>query len=247
LIHWRESPTGFVDHRYEIVREDPFRWRLSAHGRKRSWHRTASAAKVWAERLERIRRRNVSLIRVSVALGSVIVLFVVVVISRTETNSARSEAEALVTRMEEAFTAMEDGVADDFAESEGRVHGATVTLPTGEELAVLLGEAGGECYVLFWGQDGSRRARVLADSLPCEPGPVIASPNQSSYVRQTPAWSWHLPWLQGEFDWDTILPSETRQRTWFIPSMLLLSAAAAGLLTRTSVILLTGSAKPADT
>jgi hypothetical protein len=71
---------------------------------------------------------------------------------------------------------------------------------------------------------------------------VIVSTNQSSYKRLTPAWSWHLPWLVGEFQWDAILPSETRQRVWFLPAAVTSAAMGLALLTLAPLSLLTGRA-----
>ncbi len=131
----------------------------------------------------------------------------------------------------------------DFEGADTRLRGARVALGD-DELTVLIGEAGGECYVLYWSPHRSRRARVLGAALPCEATPAIASVGLGSYKRQTPAWSWHLPWIQGSFDWDVILPPAIRQRIWFLPALLLLSAVALTVITRASVILLTGGRSP---
>lgn len=244
-IQWQESPTGFVSARYEIVRQGPNDWRLRAGHRRQSEHRTASAAKAAARRLENRRRRNAKLHWVGAQLVIVAVLAGAMGFVRFETNPARAEAESLAVAMEAAWRAVDSGAADvhEFADV---VRGAVVPLPNGVDLSVLLGQAGGECYVLYWHPATIRRGRVMTDGWECEPSPRLVSPNEHAYTRWAPRTSWHFPSIQGRFDWEALYPDETRQRGWYFPAMIALAVAAVLLVSRGAGILLGRGAQGAS-
>jgi hypothetical protein len=165
----------------------------------------------------------------------IVALFVVVFAQRFEPNPAYPEAARLIGTLDAAYNSVESGGVSIEDVGANGVHGTIVTLPEGLSLDVLFGEAGGECYVLMWGQGFPRRARVFAPGIPCEPTPAIASTNQNYFVRETPAWTWHFDWVAVDFNWNSLLPSAMRQRTWFLLAVILLSAGALSILVRASV------------
>jgi len=230
MLGWNQTPSGFEGLRYEIVLEAPSRWLLTVSGKAHSRYTTASAAKVEAERLDRHRRRNFKLVRLGVALGIVIALSGEVGWARIGPSPDRAAAETLVARVDTAYRAIEDDAAsaDDFTGTSTDVRGAHVTLASGEELTVLLGEAAKECYVLYWSPDRPRTTGVLdvSEGVPCDAGVAIRM--------------WNLDWSQSGASWGSILPAETQERAWFLPAVAVLFGVGLSLLIRFMIVLLTG-------
>lgn len=246
MLDWQSSAGALQAGPFRISRSRDG-WVLLERGRERSSHRTAAAARGEAELLLVRNRRNHALKRIGLLLLVTLLLMLVTTSMRFTVNEGRAEAQALGGEMEAAYQALRDGtatVAD--VDAHGALQASHVTLGTGEELTALVGTAGGECYALFWPPDGTRWARVLARSLPCEPGPHIAQPNERTWIRKAPPTTQHLALAPRIFDWDAILPPATKQREWWLPATVALAAAALMLLTRASVIALTGTADAPD-
>jgi len=238
MLDWQETDTGFRSGRYEVVGEGPYEWRLAVGGHDRGSHRTASSARTSAERMARERARMGRIGRLVALLGLVAVVAATAFAFRLGHNPVYDDAEALVAAMDTARIAVQGGAPIDEVASSLGIDGAIVTLPHGEEISALAGEVGDECYVHYWRADRAPKARVLADVLPCELGPVIVSFNESSYKRVSPVTSQHLTEATSLFDWHDVLPDEHAQRTWFLPVVLAAISAAMWLLIRTSLVVM---------
>ncbi|WP_052666786.1 hypothetical protein [Nitriliruptor alkaliphilus] len=159
-------------------------------------------------------------------------------------NEDHPAAVDLAERLDETFRAVRAGdldVDDTPAAVAPGVTGARLERVTEGDRWVLTGEAGSDCYVLWWDTDGIRRVRVLSATLPCEPSTTAMSPSPATFDRTGRAVDEDAPTAA----WNDVLPDPIRFRFWFIPAMLVGAALGLSALVRMSIALLTGDAPSA--
>ena len=218
--NWQASELGYKNDRYEIRLEGPSVWLLTVSNRAHSRHPTASAARREAERLESLRSGRSRLARLGLGLAVVVVLIAVVGWQRVGPSPDRRAAETVVARLDDAYQAITSKGAsiDDFTGPD--VRGSRISLADGEDLSVLVGQTGGNCYVLYWSSSRRRTARVLdvSHGVPCDAGVAVGL--------------WNLDWRQASSSWDSVLPSATEERAWFLPAVVILAGVGLALLWR---------------
>jgi hypothetical protein len=218
--NWQASELGYKNDRYEIRLEGPSIWLLTVSNRPHSRHATVSAARREAERLERLRSGRSRLARLGSGLAVVVMLLAVVGWQRVGPSPDRRAAEAVVARLDDAYQAIASKSAsiDDFTGPE--VRGSLISLTDGEDLSVLVGQAGGTCYVLYWSPSRRQTARALdvSHGVPCDAGVAVGL--------------WNLDWRQASSSWDSVLPSATEERVWFLPAVVVLAGVGLALLWR---------------
>jgi hypothetical protein len=215
---WQQTDRGFRDRRYEVVLEGPSSWALLVSGRVHGNYPTASAAEREAERLDRVRAKRLSLLKVGSGLVLVFVLFGIVAWQRFGAPPDLESARTRVAELDTAFDQIQSGEAS-IADFVGpNVSGEPVLLETGEKLDVLVGQVGGSCYVLYWSQTRTRAARVLdvSHGVECD--------------AETAVGIWNLDWIGAPSGWDRLLPSERQERAWFLPAIAVLVGVGLSLL-----------------
>lgn len=222
MLKWHRDGDGYSATRYRVIRAAPRRWLLIEAGRVHSFHGSASGARATAEAREGSRVRNARLARLAIWLVAVVATMVLVPSIRYRANPDRPLAEAVVQPLERARLAIDAGRAEpaDYPVLYAGITGAAIELFDGELVNVLVTEAAGECYGLSWGPQRTPRVRVMVDSIECRPTSSIVAGNEYSFTRQTPGWSRHLPWVEGVFDWEDVLPPREVQRQWFLPAVI---------------------------
>jgi len=154
--------------------------------------------------------------------AAIAVFLVLLGATRMERNPVRGEAEALSAVFDAAYASVIAGNPVASVTAPG-LTAAVVSLPRGaDDVVMLTGLAGGECYAFYWNAVRGPVARVLVDGLPCEPGAAATTSGHNVYHRQTPSVSGHLPTPGAVFDWDGVYPDAQRVRPWFIPVAILL-------------------------
>ena len=243
MLAWVEHEGGWVAGRYAVRAVRPGAWDLLVAGRRRDSYRRASSARAAADRLESVRRRSVGIFVRAAAAVLLIGLIVVGARYPLEPDPARRPSVALAAQMDTAYHAVLAGGSIEAADRPG-LRAAVVTVPYGDDLMMLTGEAAGRCYALYWNERRGPVARGLVPGLACEPSAALAQSAHNVYHSQTPPVAGHLPDLAGSFDWDHVLPAPERLRPWLIPTGVLLGAAALWLLVGASRVAL-GVDRPA--
>lgn len=193
---------------------------------------------------DKLRARNRSLLRDAIVVLAVTVGLAFTWAVREVPNEDHAAAVELTSHLDETFRAVR---ADDLTvdttpgELAPGVTGARFERVTEGDRWVLTGEAGSDCYVLWWDTDGVRRVRVLSSALPCEPSTTAMSPSPTTFDRTGRAVDESEPTAA----WDDVLPDPIRFRFWFIPAMLVGAALGLSALVRMSIALLTGDAPSA--
>lgn len=186
---------------------------------------------------ERRVRRNRSLRRHLLGFLVVIALMSTAFAVHVIANPARTEAEQVVAVLDDTYTAARAGDLVLTAEPvtlDGGVLAAAIELRD-ETLGAAVGEAGGECYALWWGEDGVQHPRVLGARLDCLPTADVTSLRTGDTKRGGSA----VP--EGtDVNWERLLPDPLAQRVWFLPVMIVLGGVALSLAVRISVIAITG-------
>ena len=229
-IHTQRDLSG----RYEIRLVEPGSWELLTDGIRHSLHRTGSAARSAAVRVESSRRLRLKLFR-----NGVVVLLIGFGIGlaagfRTVPNPDYAPARALADRLEAAYLAVVAGDEDLSGfrlESHGFV-GASIDGPpafaieTGEptdeparpvRISVLIGELSGTCYSVRWDDPDRPVTGVLRPEYPCTPTSDVGE--RSSYIRDASSTQ------PGAVQWYPLLPVPQVQASWFFPVVLLLLGA----------------------
>jgi hypothetical protein len=230
MLVWEAVDRGWAAGRFEVRPAQPEGWDLYASGRHRGHYRRASIARATAVRLDRIRSRRVGIALRSGAALAVVGLIALGLVFRMEANPDRAAAEVLTGRMDAAYQSVRAGTPIASVDAPGFA-AEVVPLPTGGEVNMLTGAAGGECYSFYWNDTRGPVARVLVGSLPCEPSPSSVQSGHNVYHRQTPVVAGHLVVPGGTgFDWEGVLPPVERQRPWIIPMLIGLGAVVLSLV-----------------
>jgi hypothetical protein len=131
----------------------------------------------------RRRARDRSLLRDGIVLLLVILGLAVAWALRLTPTPDLPAAREVTARIDVAYDAVQAGTlelgTDPEPIAEGIV-GARVT--TGDTARwVVTGQAGRECYAMWWDEAGTRRVRVVPSTLPCEPASQLTSPRPDTY------------------------------------------------------------------
>lgn len=210
--------------RYQIIMLEPLRWQLQVAGRNLSEHPRASEALAMARRAERVRRRNLSVLRNSLVAGLAFAAFLVLLPLRLVANDAYSPARAFVERLETLYGSVRSGEMTilQAAELDDQFSGAAFTVtspldlgggPVTRDYEMLLGSHGGGCYVVHWQPGRGPFFGVLGPATRCEPAEKLTQ--RTLYLRfrseLTP---------ESEIGWDAILPPAEIQAGWFLPMVI---------------------------
>jgi hypothetical protein len=164
---------------------------------------------------------------------------------RETPNAARPPAVELTARLDDLFrqvragTLVLDTTPRDVAPG---IAGARFPGRTLGDRWVLAGTSDGECYVLWWDEDGARRGRVLASDMPCTPSTEAMSTAPNTY-RRLAAKIVEDP--DAPNTWAGVLPDPVRLRWWFLPVMVVGGGVLLAALVRISIAALTGAAPSA--
>lgn len=189
------------------------------------------------ERRPAVRRalvRNVAVLIVAVAV------IIVAAERRFEDNPRRIPVEALTSRMDTVFDEVRAGTRElpdrSTVVDPGTAAGGEPILGvrTARDRWVLVGEANDRCYAVWWGPDGRRRPRIVADERPCTP--ELASSDDLADVAASGLAS---RTADGPARWDSLLPANTSVKPWWIPLVIVAGWLALSASTRLIVIVVT--------
>lgn len=197
-------------------------------------------AEIGRQEADRRRRRDRSLVRHTIVLLLVLGVMGAIYATRRIPDPAYADGLAVTTQMDLAF---EEFVTGDLALAEEpeavdeRIDGGLVTV--GERtFAVLTGEAGGDCYALWWGVDDlARHGRTLAEGIACRPATIVTSVRDIHFERvgrvvDDPT----VP-----YGWGRVLPLPERDRAWFLPVMAVLAGVTLSIIGRIVTTYVTGT------
>lgn len=240
-MSWRQDPTGYVGGSYRVVLEGPKHWSLSRRGRSIGVFETLSAAKSAALETERrrLRRRTVTMwLAVSLAAAAAVVLLAAF---PKVPNPDYPPAEALAGDLRVAYRSIVAGVSvagEYHSVSDGFEGGVVVRPGTNQGYNVLMGESGGDCYVLWWEGSQLPQGGVLAQSLECRPSTAIFGVG-NSYERFAPATDRQVVSPSDEDILSgSLLPSQTRFGWWVLPGISIGLLVAITALVRMVVVLI---------
>jgi hypothetical protein len=162
---------------------------------------------------------------------------------RLVANEDRPPAEALTERLDALFQEVREGreVPTDPTELAPGIQGARLEVGAAARW-VLAGEAGSDCYVLWWDESGVRRGRTLPSAMACEPTTTATSPRPQHFDRIGRA----VDDPDGPYEWSRILPDPIRYRFWFMPAIIVGTGVALTAAARMVIALLTGNAPSAS-
>lgn len=198
------------------------------------------------ERLRRQRRaRDRSLVRDGIIVVLAVVGLTVSWAVRDVPNAEFPVAVELVQRLDATFRDVRSGEVVVGTASEvvaDGITGARFENATLGDRWMLTGQAGSDCYVLWWDSDGVRRVRTLPSGEACEPSTDAMSPRPMTFDR--------IGRVIGEDDasidqWADVLPDRVRLHYWFLPAMIVGAGIGLSALVRMSIALLTGNAPSA--
>jgi hypothetical protein len=197
-------------------------------------------AEIGRQEEERRHRRDRSLVRHTIVLLLVLGVMATIYATRRIPDPDYADGLAVTTQMDLAFETFVAGELDLGEEPEAvsdRVDGALVTV--GERTyAVLTGEAGRDCYALWWDADDlTRHGRTLADGIACRPATIVTSMRDIHFERvgrvvNDPT----VP-----YGWDRVLPLPERDRAWFLPVMAVLAGVVLSITGRIVTTYVTGT------
>lgn len=188
---------------------------------------------------EKRRARDRSLLRDAIVILVVVVGLSVTWALREVPNERLPPALELTERLDATYRAIRSGDLAVEGTSEAvaaGIQGGRFERRTGGDRWVLVGEAGGDCYVLWWDEAGVRRVRILSSALPCEPSPEAMSSRPETFDRTGRAVDESEP----SAAWSDVLPDPIRLRLWFLPGLMLGGALGLAALVRMSIALITG-------
>lgn len=105
----------------------------------------------------------------------------------------------------------------------------------------LAAEVDDTCYAMWWGADGVRHVRTVADLLSCDPR-TGASFEDDTVARSGLA----APETADRARWDGVLPDPTVVAVWWIPLLLVAGAVVLAAVVRIVVVLVTGRTSARD-
>jgi hypothetical protein len=186
--------------------------------------------------------RNRALRRDGTVLVAVCLVLAVLWPFRLVDNPDRPLALELTANMDAIFFEVRDGgdLPAEATEVAPGIQGARVQVGQRDRW-VLTGQAGIDCYSLWWDADGVRRGRTLPQTVTCEPVTTATSTRPEHLDRSTSAE--RDP--QAAFEWGPVLPDAQLFRGWFLPLVLVGGGIALAALVRISIALLTDNAPSA--
>jgi hypothetical protein len=230
------NPTRPRTTRPHPPRDDP------ARATGRGGGRTPSPSGPEAALAARRRARDRSLLRDGLVLLVVAVGLAVLWPNRLVANEDFPLAQALVARFDAMFQEVRAGreVPTTPSELAPGIEGIRFERG-GEERWVLTGEAGSDCYALWWDAEGVRRGRTVPSTLSCEPSSTLTSPRPEHFQRvgqsvRDPA---------SPYAWAPILPDPLVLRLWFLPAIIVGGGIGLAAAVRMTIALLTGDAPSA--
>jgi hypothetical protein len=190
----------------------------------------------------RRRERNRSLVRDGIVVLLVLVGLGVTWSVREVPNEDLPPALELTRRFDEVFRAVRAGdvVLETVRPVAPGIEGGLFERSTRGDRWVLTGEAGGECYVLWWDEAGVQRVRVLSAALPCEPSTDAMSARPGTFDRTGRAVE-----ESETAAWGDVLPQPTILRIWFLPVLIVGGGLGLAALVRMTIAVLTGDAPSA--
>jgi hypothetical protein len=151
-------------------------------------------------------RNGITLLVCLIAVGLVVEF-------RHVANPDYDPARAFVERMEAEARAT---IAGSVVEPDGDIRAASFLLEVGtageQEVWVITGDFGGDCYLIRWRPGEAPFVAVLAPRHPCEPGPAALSTAADGFERVAVQLFADRP-----IDWDPVLPAEENLAVWFFP------------------------------
>jgi hypothetical protein len=191
----------------------------------------------------RRRARDRSLLRDGIVLLLVVVGLAVAWSLRLTPNEDLPLAREVTARIDVAYAETRAGDlelgTDPVPIAEG-ILGARVT--TGDTARwVVTGQAGRDCYAMWWDEEGTRRVRVVPSTLPCEPASQLTSPRPETFDRIGRATAADEP----TSGWELVLPEPFNYRVWFLPAIIVGAGIGLSALVRMTIALLTGNAPSA--
>lgn len=147
-------------------------------------------------------------------------------------------AQELTAQMDATFRAVRAGELDlptSPAEVAPGIRGLLLERPFGDRW-VLAGEAGSDCYAMWWDAEGLRRARTVPSGRACEPASELTSSLRDSFDRAGRA----VAEADAASPWELVLPAPFVLRRWFLPAVIVAAAIGLSALVRMSIALLTG-------
>jgi hypothetical protein len=208
--------------------------------------RPARAVRSPAElRAARRAARNRALRRDGLLLAVVVVVLAAIWPQRLVANEDLPLARELTAEMDAIAAAVRAGeleLADEpalvpppdgVASAGDGVRGMRISRPTGDRW-VVTGVAGRDCYAMWWDEDGTRRARTVPSTLPCEPATSLTLPRPDTYDRVGQA----AREDSGVDPWARVLPDPWRYRFWFLPAVIVLAGVGLSAMVRMTIALL---------
>jgi len=228
-LDWRATEDGWSLGRYAVLFRGPRRWALAVDGVIRSEHPRASDAAAAAQAAERSRRRWMKIGRNGAAIAVASAALIIAQVWRFVPNPAYAAERDTVLALEDAYRSVAGGglSATSLTGSGGITGGAfnappPINLggddPPTRDYEALVALHEGECYVVRWSPGATTRrydivTALFTPDLPCEVSSRLLQPEL--FLR-----SWFQSADAPAFDWDPVLPSQTFQATWFIPTVI---------------------------
>jgi hypothetical protein len=185
-----------------------------------------------------LRRARVRAAATRDVVSSLVLLLVLVVVweIRLVDHAAHPPAAAAAAALDATFVAWEEqriavGVVP--VEVAPGVVGARLEREGFRDRWILVTEADGRCYGLWWDEQRIRRGRSLPDDRACVPGEAVATTRFR--VDETATWRPGEP-----SDWSSVLPSPQRQRWWFLPVLFVGGTLLASRVLHLTLLALTG-------
>jgi hypothetical protein len=190
----------------------------------------------------RRRARNRSLLRDGIVLLLVSVALLSLWPARLVANEDLPPAQALADRFDALFLQISGGreVPTTPTALAPDVDGVRFERG-GEERWVLTGEAGRDCYALWWDEAGVRRARTLPTTMTCQPSSLATSPRPEHFERI--GRSVRDP--EAAYEWAPVLPDAFRYRVWFLPALIIGGGIGLAAAVRMTIAVMTGDAPSA--
>jgi hypothetical protein len=191
----------------------------------------------------RRRARDRSLLRDGIVLLLVVVGLSVAWALRLTPTPELPAAREVTARIDVAYEAVRAGTLELGTEPERIAEGIVGARVTTGDTArwVVTGQAGRECYAMWWDEDGTRRVRAVPSTLPCEPASQLTSPRPDTFDRIGRA----TPADEPTSGWDLVLPEPFSYRVWFLPAIIIGGGIGLSALVRITIALLTGNAPSA--
>ncbi len=185
------------------------------------------------------RARTRSLVRDAIILLVAVIALTVNSVTGEIDNPDRPPAVALTARLEQLYRDVRAGditlppVAATVATG---IRGVRYDRGEAGLRWMVAGEAGRDCYLLWWDEAGVRRVRTLPPTEPCEPSTDALSSRPGSFGRIGQAAGEDEPTAA----WETVLPAARRHRVWFVPVWIIGIGVGLSALVRISIALITG-------